>query len=222
MTSPGRSVPGWTRKPLPCGEPGPLRAGGAGHADPDPGERRLDEGGAVPRVRAVRAHDVGVAGLAPGPLQQLPHPVAGQRRQGRVTAAAAVDGRGVASGRVAEDDAAAVRVGVVQDVVDVPGGVVVGVQRLGDAVGSVGDAGAHEVVRGGGDAVGVVADVGATVAVAVDAHRRERGRHELHEALGAGARGGGGAAVPGLLHADAGEQRPRDRVPSRPRPRRAS
>ena len=66
-------------------------------------------------------------------------------------------------------------------------GVVVGEQGSADAGGAVGDAGPGEVVRGGEDAVGVVADVGAAVAVAVDAHRREGGGHELHQALGAGA-----------------------------------
>ena len=142
------------------------------------------------------------------PGQHLGDPVVGERRQVRVAGAV-----GAAVVRVAGDGAAAVAVGVVEDVVDVPVDVVVGEQGLADAGGAVADAGLGEVVGGGEDAVGVVVDVGSAVVVAVDTHRGEGGGHELHQPLGAGGAGVVVAAVPGFFHADPGQQRPGDLVP---------
>jgi len=59
----------------------------------------------------------------------------------------------VTVGGVAQDGASAVGLGVVEDVVDVPVGVVVGENRRSDAGRAFGDAGLGEVVRGGVDAV---------------------------------------------------------------------
>ena len=120
--------------------------------------------------------------------------------------------RGAAVVGVAGDGAAAVAVGVVEDVVDVPVDVVVGEQGSADTGGACADPGLGEVVGGGEDAVGVVVDVGAAVAVAVDTHGGEGGGHELHQALCAGRAGVVVAAVAGFFHADAGQQRPRNLV----------
>src|SRR5512132_1250581 len=110
------------------------------------------------------------------------------------------------------DGAAAVAGGVVEDVVDVPVERVVSEEGSADTRGAGRDAGFGEVVGGGVDAVGVVVDVGAAGPVAVDTHRSPGGRHELHQALGAGGAGAVVAAVPGFFHTDAGQQRPGDRV----------
>ena len=118
-----------------------------------------------------------------------------------------------AAGRVAQDEPAAVGVGVVQDVVDVPGGVVVREQRPPDPGLALGDPGPGEVVRRGEHAVGVAGDDGPSVAVAVDAVRGERGGHELHQPSRPSGGGGGRAPVGGLFHPDPGEQRPRQLVP---------
>src|ERR1019366_1415577 len=120
---------------------------------------------------------------------------------------------GAAVGGVAQDGASAVGLGVVEDVVDVPVGVVVGEDRRSDAVGAFGDAGLGEVVRGGVDAVGVVAYVGAAVAVAVDAHAGPGGGHELHQAECSCRAGVVVPSVSAFLHADPGEQGPGHLVP---------
>src|SRR5450759_4034975 len=102
------------------GEPVALSAGGAGHGDVDAGVGGMGEAGTVPGVRAGCAEDVGVADVALRPGQDSFDPLVGQGWQVGIAASWA------AIGGVAQDSASAVGLGVVEDVVDVPVGVVVG------------------------------------------------------------------------------------------------
>jgi MFS family permease len=96
-----------------------------------------------------------------------------------------------------------------EDLVDVPGRVVVVEDRLAQARAAAGRAVGAEQARGARDGVERVHDVWcAGVAEAVDAPGRPRGQQELHRAEGASGGGAHVLAVGGLDLADRGEYRP--------------
>ena len=124
------------------------------------------------------------------------------------------DGEVGALGQAGErvDDAArqvAVLLGVEEDLVDVPVGVVVGEDRGAQVLGA---AGGLEVAGGGADRVDRVVGILAAVAVGVDAVGLPGRGHELHPAEGAGGGDVEVGAERGLDAVDRGEHLPRDPV----------